>query len=463
MQTPSNSIEDLKREELIALIGKLAAEVEKLRAEVEKLRKENEELRRKGHRQAAPFTKGVRKPDPKKPGRRKGEGQFKKREAPPVAESDVRVEVSMPGRCRCGGQVKLERTEEATTVDVPPVPAPVVTRYAVPVCRCEACGGVVRGQAPGLEPDQFGATAHRLGPRVKAMAHTLHYGLGIPVRKLPQVIWELAGIRVTASALTQDALKQASAEGPVGQQYQVLRDRMRNCAVVHTDDTGWSIGGTVAYLMGFVSADTVVYQIRYRHRSDEVLEIIPSDFAGVMVTDRGKSYDADVFLDVQQQKCLGHLLRNISETLEGQTGQARCFGLKLKSLLQLALDLSKQEPSPERTLAVQRLEADLTWLLRDRVLKDDDNQRMLNGIGTQMDRGRILTFLHILGVDGTNNIAERILRLAVIARKVSQCSKNDAGAYASSAFMSVIQTLRIGLDPLASLSALLLGVMAGTS
>ena len=453
--TPTNRIEDLSREELIALIRRLADEVEKLR-------KENEELRRKRHRQAAPFTKGVRKSDPKKPGRRKGEGRFEKREAPPATETDTRVEASIPEHCRCGGSVKVERIEEATVVDIPPIPAPVITRYTVPVCRCESCGGIVRGQAPGLEPDQYGATAHRLGPRVKAMAHMLHYGLGIPVRKLPQILWELAGIRVTASALTQDALKQASTESPVGQQYQELRDRMRTCAVVHTDDTGWSIGGTNAYLMGFVSADTVVYQIRYRHRSEEVLEIIPVGYAGVLVTDRGKSYDAEVFLDVRQQKCVGHLLRNISEMLEDKTGPARNFGLRLKSMLQQALKLGAQEASKERTLAVERLDQELTWMLRNRVLKDDDNQRLLNGIGTQMDRDRILTFLYVPGVDGTNNIAERILRPAVIARKVSQCSKNDSGAHASSAFMSVIQTLRKGLDPLASLSTLLLGVMAGS-
>jgi hypothetical protein len=36
---------------------------------------------------------------------------------------------------------------------------------------------------------------------------------------------------------------------------------------------------------------------------------------------------------------------------------------------------------------------------------------------------------------------ERALRPAVIARKVSQCSKNEAGAYAFSAFKSVVQTL----------------------
>lgn len=142
--------------------------------------------------------------------------------------------------------------------------------------------------------------------------------------------------------------------------------------MVHADDTGWSIGGTVAYLMGFVSADTVVYQLRYRHRSDEVLEIIRTDFAGVMVTDvtdRGKSYDADVFLQVLQQKCLGHLRRNISETLEDKSGQARFFGVQLKSMLQQALDLGNQEPSPERILALQRLDEELTWMLRNRCSK----------------------------------------------------------------------------------------------
>jgi hypothetical protein len=41
----------------------------------------------------------------------------------------------------------------------------------------------------------------------------------------------------------------------------------------------------------------------------------------------------------------------------------------------------------------------------------------------------------------TNHRAERALRPAVIARKVSQCSKNTQGAVAFTAFTSVIQTL----------------------
>jgi transposase len=44
-------------------------------------------------------------------------------------------------------------------------------------------------------------------------------------------------------------------------------------------------------------------------------------------------------------------------------------------------------------------------------------------------------------VEPTNNRVERMLRPAVIARKVSQCSKTWAGAHALAAFASIIQTL----------------------
>jgi hypothetical protein len=68
--------------------------------------------------------------------------------------------------------------------------------------------------------------------------------------------------------------------------------------------------------MVFVGAESTVYQIRGRHRNEEVREAIPGDYAGVMVTDRGISYDAREFDGVAQQKCLSHLQRNLTEVLE---------------------------------------------------------------------------------------------------------------------------------------------------
>jgi transposase len=74
-------------------------------------------------------------------------------------------------------------------------------------------------------------------------------------------------------------------------------------------------------------------------------------------------------------------------------------------------------------------------------LKDPDNRRLLNELGWHHDRGNLLRFLDDPRLEPTNNRAERALRPAVIARKVSQCSKNARGAQAFAAFTSVVRTL----------------------
>jgi len=434
--SPEAPFTELSREELRALIRELTEQIAQLRAEIE-------DLKRSGHRSAAPFSKGKGKSNPKPPGRKPGQGDFRFRAAPQRAPQEV-ILAEVPSRCPdCGG--KLERVAEdwATTTDVEVNPQPRARGYRVPVCRCRQCGKSVRGSAPGLAADQAGATAHRLGPSVKAAAHVLHYGVGIPVRKVPQVLKELTGVSVTQGALTQDALRQA--EGKVGTVYRQLLADMANAPAVHTDDTGWRIAGQSAFLMGFDSDQATVSQIRAQHRHEEVLEVVPADYAGILISDRGKSYEAHELEGWQQQKCLAHLLRNISDVVERKCGMARQFGLSLKVLLREGIALWKDRPhlSPEKYQALrQDLNDQLTHHLRSRRLHDEDNQRLLNGIGEQNDKGRLLRFLFHSGVEPTNNRAERILRPAVIARKLSHCSKNQRGADAFSAFASVIQTAR---------------------
>src|SRR2546422_5053599 len=62
---------------------------------------------------------------------------------------------------------------------------------------------------------------------------------------------------------------------------------------------------------------------------------------------------------------------------------------------------------------------------------------------TRFSGGRIIRRIevHDPRIEPTNNRAERALRPAVIARKVSQCSKNARGAQTFAAFTSVIRTL----------------------
>lgn len=444
---PERDIETLSRDELIELVKHLVDQNEQLRAIIEEQRRIIDELTRGGKRQAAPFSKGTRKKNPKRPGRKAGDGPFTNRKAPAPADlttPDVDVPVAQPACPECGGELESERTDFAYRTEIPAMPKPLVTRYRVEVCRCLGCGRRVRGRHPDVAADQYGATAHRVGERVLAVAHWLHYDVGVPTRKVPAILRGLTGVEVTQSAIEQDALRRAEAE--VGRRYDELRREIGISARVHSDDTGWREGGAAAFLMTFETDETTVFQIRARHRNQEVREVIGDDYGGVLCTDRGTSYDARALAEVRQQKCIGHIQRSISQVLERKRGRARWFGTRLKQLLAEAVEARAQylrdgKPRAFRRRA-NRVRAEISEHLRDRLLVDTDNQRLLNGIGWHHDRGNLLRFLDDPSIEPTNNAAERALRPAVIARKISQCTKNDRGSRAFEAFKSVTQTIK---------------------
>ena len=298
-----------EHDDLIGKVDRLQGQVARLTATNEELRKQLAAAQRSGKRQAAPFSKGERVSKPRRPGRKPGTGNFSYRKPPSDDElSGLPVDVTVaedncPG---CGGVLEHEGESLAYVTDIPPMPRPQVTEYRVQICRCVSCGRRVRGRHPDVGPDQYGASAHRVGGRVMAAAHMLHYGVGIPVRRVPIVLRALTGVKLSQSAITQDALRRA--RGAVGDAYHRLRDSVRESAVVHTDDTGWRVGGESAFLMAFETDDATVYQVRSRHRNDEVREVVPGDYGGVMVTDRARSYDAQALSEVRQQKCLAHVL-----------------------------------------------------------------------------------------------------------------------------------------------------------
>ena len=405
-------------------------------ATIRELQKQLAEAQRAGKRQAAPFSKGKRAAKPRRPGRKPGTGSFSFRKPPsadeltePITDVSVSAE-SCPG---CGGVLKHEGVGYAYITDIPPMPRPEVKGYRVQICRCQSCGKRVRGSHREVAPDQYGASAHRMGKRVMSAAHVLHHSAGVPVRKIPSILRTLTGVKITQSAITQDA----------------LRGSVRSSSFVHTDDTGWRVGGEPAFLMAFETDEASVYQVRAGHRNEEVRELIPSGYGGVMVTDRGRSYDSHTLSGVRQQKCMAHVIRSIGEVVQTKVGRGRSFGKRLIELLRESIELRELELRGEAVDFVgesERLKRELSHHLRDRQMPDSDNQRLLNELGRHNDRGNLLRFLDDPRIEPTNNRAERALRGAVIARKVSHCSKTYEGAEAYSAFTSVIRTLARKVD-----------------
>jgi hypothetical protein len=431
--------------QLLELVQTQQEQIALLQQENALLREKIESLQQSQHRQAAPFSRNQPINNPKPPGRKAGEGPFTYRKPPPAEWVDTEwVAAPLPSSVcpRCGGKLEAVASEQASTLDLPMNLRLVARCYEVSIGRCQVCGQRVRGRHPELPKDQLGATAHRIGARLRALCHYLHYALGLPQRKLPRLVEELFGVRLTQSAVCQDAKKQSQRQ--VGACYQRLREQVKQAAAVFTDDTGWRQAGKPAWLMVFETDQACVYQIRRQHTHQQVLELIPASYAGVLTSDRAKSYDAHAFSRLRKQKCLSHLMRSCSLVLETKKGKSRWFASTLKALFSQALCLWHEQTAlsmAEYEQRRERLSERFTYHLRDRPLRDADNQRLLNGIGAQQDQGHLLRFLFDPQVlEPTNNRAERALRPAVIARKVSHCSKNQAGAQALCAFLSVLQT-----------------------
>lgn len=238
---------------------------------------------------------------------------------------------------------------------------------------------------------------------------------------------EMPTLRTSEGSLSQGTQKKTAEV--VGSSYQQLRADIRQAPTMHTDDTGWRIGGTTAHLMVFTSPQITVFQVRPQHRNEEVREVLGDDYPGVLHCDRGKSYDAEELRAVAQQKCLSHLTENAREVEQRQQGRAREFPRRVRKLLQQGLALARcrhQLPLPGSNSKRPAWSKPLTHHLRDRLLRNDDNRRLVNGAGFQHDRGNLLCFLRDPRLEPTNNLAERALRPAVIRRKVSPLLQDRA-------------------------------------
>ena len=451
MKLDRDELRELSKDQLIDIIFELAKKVDELSRLVEQQGKRIEELERAASRSAAPFSKGEGKKKKKRPGRKKGKGAFTNRKEPEVRPSDVVQRTAVPLGSKtcpgCGGGLDVG-VEVCTTIDVPEEPGRRIERFEVESGTCPRCGKRTRGEHPGLPRDQCGATAHRVGDNVLAQGLAMHYHSGMTLRKASEAIGILTGINITQSALTQRAKQLCRGGGVLQKVYRGLRDEVGGSLVVNTDDTGWRTGGKASYLMGFFTPRLAVFQVRERHRHQEVVEMIGELFGGILGTDRGTSYEAEALDGVLQQKCLSHLLKNLSEVEKTKRGRARCFARDLKETLRCGLELWREHRAGRMGWRKfrkrgKKLEEQLGHQLRDRVLSDADNQRLLDGIGKQHDRGRVFLFLEFPEVEPTNNRAERGLRPAVIARKVSQCSKNATGAGIFETMKSITATLKL--------------------
>jgi transposase len=424
-------------EELLDLTRRQSRQLDELRAEVERLKAELEQSRRAGKRQAAPFSKGAPKANPKRPGREPGHPPSH-RPAPPPEQVDRTIEVPMPPECPACHATLAEATvtvHDQYQIDLPE-PRPVVTRFRVPVARCPACLRRVQGRHPEQTSNALGSAPVQYGPGLLGLAADLKHRLGVSYRKCSSVLLTLTGAVVASAALVRSSHRLRKLAQP---SYDRLVEAASKSAVQHVDETGWKIGGRSAWLWVFADEHATLYRIRPSRAHEVVVEVLGEEFAGVLASDCFLAYDP---LPFAKQKCLAHLLKTCGEIERSKTRGAVRFSRRVAALLRKAMALKRRRGAiGDHGYAVLRgkVHAELDRLLAG-TYTDPDNARLARRLRKQ--REHLLRFLDHDGVDATNNLAEREIRPAVIARKLSAGNRTEAGARTHSVLASLLRTCR---------------------
>ncbi len=174
------------------------AKLEEVQAKIAAL---EAELRR-GRRQAAPFSRDDPKPNPKPPGRRRGKGLFTFRLVPPEEAIDETIVVPLEACPDCGGPLEDRASHEQVQVDLPEV-KPAVWRFRTESGYGPRCRKRARSRHPRQVSSATGAAGVSVGPRAKALAAEWKHRLGIPYRKIAELLQTAFGLKVTAGGLCQ--------------------------------------------------------------------------------------------------------------------------------------------------------------------------------------------------------------------------------------------------------------------
>jgi transposase len=420
-----------QRDRRIARLEQILAQQQR---QIDQLRQQLDGLQRAGQRQAAPFRRRRPKPDPKPPGRPPGHARACR---PPPAHVDRVVDVP----CDCCPDCRVPLVGRVVhpqyQTDLPPV-VPVVTRFDVHGGTCPRCRRFHRGRHPAMTSDAVGAAANQVGPVALTMACELKHHFGVSHRKVAAFLDTYFGLRLSHGTLVRAGQRLCRKARPT---FELLVEALRACGVVHADETGWRVGRLGAWLWVFSSATVTVYAIRPSRGHEVAEEVLGEDFAGVLVVDGWAAYDV---LACAKGRCVAHVLRRCRDLAEQGLTPADARHLDdLVGLLRRGLALAGEHAALGEAEYRRRLGAWedgwLDWLVQTR-RAGAAVQRLKRHL-FEHDQ-EFFRFLFEPGVPATNNHAERMLRPAVIARKVGGCNKTLLGACTHAVLASLMASVR---------------------
>jgi len=454
-------LEQLSKEELIALLKEMIARVQFLEAEVDALRAENRELRArlaKNSRNSSkpPSSDGLKKPrrtqslQPK--GKRKpgGVAGHEGDTLMMVEEPDYVIEHGVTACPHCQMDLSGEpvvREERRQVFDLPPMRLEV-TEHRCEVKSCPHCGAVVKRAFPAhvRGPVQY-------GPRYKAFLSYLNVYHFIPLDRLGELSADMFKLQ-PADAVTLQATRELQSR--VQESVAAIKQGIIEAPVVHLDESGMRVKGRLHWLHVAGTQTLTAYHVHAKRGQEAMRDggILPA-LQGWAVHDGLRSYQA--FDQCQHALCNAHHLRELRYIQEQYqqpwAAEMASLLLEMKHTVAQARDDGLQQLPLEQRQAFERRYDNL--LLHGLIMnppppppkekkrgrrKQSPPKNLLDRL--QQHKPQVLAFMYDFKVPFDNNLAERDVRMIKVKQKVSGAFRTLEGAQIFCDIRSYISTVR---------------------
>jgi transposase len=372
--------------------------------------------------------------------------------------------------CRAG---RVYRQKEPKTLIRIVGQAPLkATVFEMERLRCNACCQMFTAAEPaGVGAGKYDMTA-------VAMIALLKYGTGMPFNRMER-LQEQLGIPLPAATQWELIVPAAGSLEPI------LDELIRQAAqgsVVHNDDTGMRIlklvrntddGRTGTFTSGIVSIwqewRIALYFTGWKHAGENLADVLKQRMAELdapiqMCDALSRNTPKLAGVEVLLANCLAHGRRQVVDVAANFPEECRYVLESLGAVYSFDAETKERGLTPEERLTFHQSNSvpvmdDLHHWLKNQFAehKTEPNSGLGKAISYLLRHWPELTlFLRQAGAPLDNNIAERMLKKAILHRKNALFYKTMNGARVGDLFMSLIHTCELNkVNPFDYLTELL--------
>jgi len=384
-------------------------------------------------------TKSLRKKGGKVGGQDGHKGSTLKQSLNP----DITIHLNVEGICSCGLDLSSQKCighEKRQQFDIPEIKI-AVTEYQGDIVVCSKCGRIHKAKYP----ENINAPVF-YGPNIKSLiVYLKHYGF-ISYERLSEFFEDVIGHSISQGTFSNTFNEYAN---NVEHYVEAIKDNLINEKVVHFDETGLRVEGSLHWLHNAGNSNFTYYFI-HKNRGKIAMDemgILPF-FSGVAVHDHWDSYY--LYSVCLHSLCNTHHLRELIYFEE----QDELWAAKIKKcLLDAKEEIDKNQALSEKRILYykQRLKR---WINQGLKIHPHKNKNYRSRGRPKQSKAHnllrrlkknitdVLRFLSDEDVPFDNNSAERDNRMMKVQQKISGTFRSKQGAENFCIIRSYLSTAR---------------------